>query len=117
MVPRKAVGLEVGQWRIRLLGCAGVLAVFVGLPALFVIASSWTILWDPNDQVRKAWLFYGNGRKGFSKMPFGPYFVYVNGDAGIKILCNNGRRAQGGYVSGLVVNDYVVEGDCEIVPH
>ena len=111
------MGLEVGQWRIRLLGCAGVLAVIGGLPALFVIASSWTILSDPNDQVRKAWLLYGDDRKEFSKMPLGPYFVYVNGDVGIEVLCNNGRRAQGGYVTGLFADDYTVVGDREIGPN
>ena len=117
MVSGKTVGLEVGKWRIRLLGCAGVFAVFFGLPALFVIASSWTILYDPNGQVREAWLLYGNGRKEFSKMPLGPYFVYVDGDAGIEILCNDGRRSTGGYVTGMLADDYAVVGDCEIGPN
>ena len=111
------MGLEVGKWRIRLLGCAGVFAVFFGLPAFFVVASSWTILWDPNGQVREAWLHYGNGRKEFSKMPLGPYFVYVDGDAGIEILCNDGRRSTGGYVTGMLADDYAVVGDCEIGPN
>ncbi|MBB3032576.1 hypothetical protein [Alteriqipengyuania lutimaris] len=51
-----------------------------------------------------------------TKLPWGGFIVYVEGDGAVEVTCRDGSVSEGGYVTGFMADDYSVSADCEIVP-
>ncbi|MDG5749663.1 hypothetical protein P8R33_00920 [Qipengyuania sp. XHP0211] len=99
-------------------GVWGIAAIFgtVGLGfSAFWFVSNYTILHNRHDVVTEARLVWTGGAKPMSRLPWGDYIVRVDGDAGIEITCRDGTVTNGGYVTGLMAEDYTVTRDCKII--
>lgn len=101
----------MGQWQK---GCLVTLGFFGALFASAWFVMNYTILYDPDDVVADARLVWTGGSAPMTRLPWGSYVVYVDGDAGVRVTCRDGTIAEGGYVTGLMADDYTVTERCEV---
>ncbi|RDS78297.1 hypothetical protein DL238_12250 [Alteriqipengyuania lutimaris] len=89
--------------------------IAVLIVGVFFVAS-FTIIHDPHGVVVDARQVWTGGSKPMTKLPWGGFIVYVEGDGAVEVTCRDGSVSEGGYVTGFMADDYSVSADCEIVP-
>ena len=98
----------------RVIGLLGVIAVFTLPPLWLLFGTSLTFVSDPHDVTSAARLAWSGGVKEMHRLPWGGYVVSVDGDAHIEVTCRDGRVSHGGYVTGMLADDYEITRNCEI---
>ena len=78
----------------------------------FVI--NFTIIHDPHSVVVDARQVWTGGSKQMIKLPWGGFIVYVEEEGGIEITCRDGTVTEGGYITGLMADDYSVSANCDL---
>ena len=106
------MGVSRGHW-IALATTVAVIATFVG--AIFFVMN-FTIVHDPHRVVVDARQVWTGGSKPMTRLPWGAFIIYVEGEGGIEVTCRDGTVTDGGYVTGFMADDYSVSTDCEIEP-
>ena len=96
------------------LGCLILASIFSALSILLYTWMNTTLVYDPGDEVRIAYFEYGErNRQVLSRLPWGTWIGWANGDGALQIECYEGSRPVGSYV-GVWGIEATVKKDCQV---